>query len=373
MFGMRFTVRTPVIAAMACVAGIASNAVVRPAHTAPQTVDSTAARNPNMTASAEMRGIFTALTTAYAYSLDADFFEDRHNRDTVLAALQALVSNTEALETHGAGLDPSFDYLRHSLAGDAYEALERYQNRQFAGSRFMLGKLVENCATCHVRLPAGESFDTGAKFLERADIGALPPVDRVNIEVATRQFDRAIATYEEIFQLPDMTAPGLMLIGAFEGYLKLCIGVKGTTRRAIRTLTKYKQRGDITPNTRAEVGAWIAALQRLDLAAAAGHELEAARELIADTEPVKRAPQNRQHLVEYVAAASLLHRYMQAATAYDANLAEAYYLLAVAESHISRSQWISETRFLLERSTKADPNSEFAQQAEHILKTWPDS
>jgi hypothetical protein len=320
--------------------------------------------------SASMRGIFTALTTAYAYSLDMEFFEDRHNRDTVLAALEALVNNTEALETHGAGLDPSFDYLRHSLASDAYQALERFQNRQFPGSKFMLSKLVENCATCHVRLPADGSFDTGAKFLEDADIEALPPVDRINIEVATRQFDRAIATYEELIQMPEMTAPGLLLIGAFEGYFKLCIGVKEDTRRPVQTLEAFQTRDDMPESAKREAATWIAALNGLDLASAAGHELEFARNLVGNAEPARRAPQDRSRLVEYIAAASALHQYLQNASTYDTNLAEAFYLLAVAESRTSRSPWISETEFLLEQSIKAAPDSDAAKRAKRILKNW---
>ena len=74
---------------------------------------------------ATMRGIFNALATSYSYSLDIDYFQDRHNRDTILASLEALVANTGALEQHGGGLDPSFDYLRRFLAGDAEEALKR--------------------------------------------------------------------------------------------------------------------------------------------------------------------------------------------------------------------------------------------------------
>jgi hypothetical protein len=352
-----------------CLTIVFAGKSVSPNSAAAQESDSPEAANTDDT-SASMRGIFTALTTAYAYSLDVEFFEDRHNRDTVVAALQALVINTEALESHGAGLDPSFDYLRHSLAGDAYEALERYQNRQFAGSKFMLNKLVENCATCHVRLPADEPFDTGAKFLEDADIQALTPVDRVNIGVATRQFDQAIATYEEIIQLPKMTAPGLLLIGAFEGYFKLCIGVKGDTQRPARTLEVFQKRNDLPDNSKTEATTWIAALKTLDLASADGRELAFARDLIGDAEPAKRAPQDRSRLVENVAAASVLHQYLRHVPSFDTNLAEAFYLLAVAESHVSRSPWISETQYLLEQSIKAAPDSDIAKKANRILKDW---
>jgi hypothetical protein len=321
---------------------------------------------------ATMRGIFTALTTAYGYSLDMEYFEDRHNREDITAALEALVFNTDALEDHGGGLDPSFDYLRRSLATDAEQALQRFQDRQFLGSQFMLSKLMENCATCHGRLPADQAFDTGARFLQEANVAAIPPVDRVNIEIATRQFDNALETYEEIFALPNMTDQGLSLIGAFEGYLKLCIGVVGDTDRAIATLQTFIKRSDMPDELRKQVGLWISALGSLDLAAAQGKELETARSLVGEADVmVRRAPNTYpDRLIEFIAASSLLHRYLQAASTYDDTIAEAYYLLAVAESQIAKSFWISETAFLLEKSIRQAPKTESAAKAYRALKEY---
>ncbi len=321
---------------------------------------------------ATMRGIFGALTSAYTYSLDMEYFEDRHNRETITAALQALVLNTDALENHGGGLDPSFDYLRHTLAADAEQALQRYQDRQFLGSQFMLSKLMENCATCHGRIPSDQAFDNGAKFLDDANVAAIPPVDRVNVEIATRQFDRALATYEEIFKLPKMTDQGLSLIGAFEGYLKLCIGVVDNTDRALATLQTFLKRSDMPDALRKQVALWIQSLGSLDLVAAKGNELDTARTLVGDAEVVvRRAPNTYpDRLVEFVAAASLLHQYLQAMSTYDDTIAEAYYLLAVAESQIAKSFWISETAFLLEQSIRQAPKTESAAKAYRALKEY---
>ncbi len=334
--------------------------------------DETDEKGESQITQATMRGIFTALTSAYAYSLDMEYFEDRHNRETITAALQALVLNTDALEEHGGGLDPSFDYLRRSLATDAEQALQRYQDRQFLGSQFMLSKLMENCATCHGRIPADQAFDNGAAFLDKANVAAIPPVDRVNIEIATRQFDKALVTYEEIFQLPRMTDQGLALIGAFEGYLKLCIAVVGDTDRAIGTLQTFLTRDDMPDELRKQVSLWISSLGALDLAAEDGRELDMARTLVGDAEVMMRRAPNTypNRLVEFVAASSLLHRYLMAASAYDDTIAEAYYLLAVAESQIARSYWISETAFLLEQSIRQAPKTDSAKKAYRALKDY---
>jgi len=316
---------------------------------------------------ATMRGIFTALTSAYSYSLDMEFFEDRHNRDTVVGSLEALVANTSALEEHGGGLDPSFDYLRRFLAGDAEEALKRYQERQYLGSQFMLNKLMENCATCHTRLPSDQAFGTGAQFLKEANVSSMAPVDRVNIEIAARQFDRALSTYEEIFALPTMTEQGLRLIGAFEGYLKIAVGVRNDTARPSRALEKFLQRNDVTPGLREEIRGWIGDLAALDLKAGTASPLETARRLVGDATVAKKPPSSRPELVRMVAANTLLHRHLQTLSSYDAEASEVYYLLAVTESRVTRSYWIAETDFLLEKAVRSAPKSDYARKALSLL------
>jgi hypothetical protein len=316
---------------------------------------------------ATMRGIFNALTTSYSYSLDIDYFQDRHNRETVLASLEALVANTGALEEHGGGLDPSFDYLRRFLAGDADQALKRYTDRQYLGSQFVLNKLMENCATCHSRLPSDQAFETGAKFLKEANVSSMAPVDRVNIEIAARQFDNALSTYEEIFALPNMTEQGLRLIGGFEGYLKIAIGVKNDTTRPTRALEKFLQRDDVSAGLCEEIRGWIGDLVALDLKAGAASPLETARRLVGDATVDKKPPAVRPELVRMVAANTLLHRHLQTLSSYDSEASEVYYLLAVTESRVSRSYWIAETDFLLEKAVRSAPKSDYARKAFAVL------
>ena len=50
--------------------------------------------------------------------------------------------------------------------------------------------------------------------------------------------------------------------------------------------------------------------------------------------------------------------------------AEAYYLLGVAESYISRSHWISETEFFLETAIRTNPQSKTARKAYVVLEEY---
>ncbi len=327
-----------------------------------------AERAPSNVTQATMRGIFTSLTKAYSYSLDLEFFQDRHNRDTIRAALEALVANTGALEAHGGGLDPSFEYMRRYLAGDAGEALKRFNEREYLGSQFMLNKLLENCATCHSRLPADRSFEIGAEFLKEARIEGISPVDRVDIEIAARQFDAALDTYEQIFALRNMTAEGLQLIGAFEGYLRITLGVKNDPVRPTQVFTAFLKRADMPEELRGQVRAWIDDLRTLDMAAASREPLAAGRRLVDGAAVVRRPPPMRPELVRMVAANALLHRYLRSMPAQAPEASEVFYLLAVTESRISRSFWIVETDFLLEKAVRAAPKSDYARKAFTLLE-----
>ena len=326
------------------------------------------ARPESQATRATMRGIFTAFTSVYSRSLDMDYFSDPRNRDAVAASLEAFAANAKALDDHGGGLDPSFGFLRQSLAADADEVLKRYREGQYLGSQFMLNKLMEDCAACHLRLPADEAVDFSADFLKQAEIGKLSPVDRVSVEIASRQFGRALATYEEILASPSIPAEGLAMIGAFEGYLKICIGVRNQTERPIRTFETFMERDDMPTDLKQQVGGWIGELKALDLSKAPGKELVLARSLAGDAPVLSRPPSDRSGLVRMVAANASLHQYLQSVSSYDTEASEAYYLLAVTESHIARSDWINEVDYLLEQAVRSDPKSAFAQKALGILE-----
>ncbi len=317
---------------------------------------------------AGMRGIFLTLVTAYSYSLDPQAFEDPSNRTRVREALRALSANASEFEGHGGGLNPSFGYLRHSLARDARDVAGRFDRGQYMGARFVLGEIVQNCVTCHTKLPARTSFELGAEFTKQAEIHKLPPVERVNLEVAARQFAVALDTYEQLFAEPKTTPETLELVNAFAGYLRVCIGALNDTKRPLRVFEAYSQRSDLSPAQRELVAGWAAALENTDLEKSARNELPTARRLVAEAEAARKNGEDRSRLVDYVVATSLLHRFVETNPQNASDLSEAYYLMGVAESRITRSYWISETDYLLEQAIRSNPKTAVAKQAYAFLR-----
>jgi len=330
---------------------------------------SSAAQNGSATRT-RMRGVFVTVTTAYKYSLDPQAFEDPGNRNKIQSSLQALVANTSELERHGIELDPSFDYLKRSLAQDASEALTRFEQGQYMGSRWMLNKLVENCVTCHSKLPADKKVDIGAAFMKDAEVKSLDPLPRAELEIATRRFDAAIGTYEKVFADPSVSPQTISITGAFENYLRLCISVRREPDRAVRSLATFAARDDVPENLRSLVREWIRSLGAVDLGVAAADGLTVGRREIDEARARIRYPKDRTRQVEFIWAAALLHQFLRETEPGDARAAEAYYLLGVAESYISRSYWISETDYLLELAIRQAPHTQMARDAYAFLEEY---
>jgi len=317
-----------------------------------------------------MRSIFLTLSNAYIYSLDATAFEAPENHEKILEMLESLDTNAHDLDSHGVGLDPSFDYLKRSLVRDADDALQRFKTGNYVGSRFVLSKITDNCVTCHTKLPARQQFDLGSKFVEIEDVKSLSPYSRATLETATRQFNRAMDTYEGILASPNMRPNDLQLFNVFENYFKISIGALSNTQRPLGTLLEFAQRPNLPKGLRDDLQSWVRQLDALRLDELDGDKLGNAKTIIESAVKETSSKSDRSELVNFIVAISLLHRYLVEGPEDDLDVAQTYYLLGVAESYVAYSYWISEVDFLLEKAIRQAPKSDVAKQALAFLEEY---
>jgi tetratricopeptide (TPR) repeat protein len=317
-----------------------------------------------------MRGLYQALSTALLKSLDDDAFQDSASREEVLVSLRMLSANADRLERHAKELGPSYDYLRRSLAKDCRDAAARFVRGDYIATQFVLMKLTENCVACHSRQPLGQPFDLGQDFVEDTRVQSLPPEDRLQLEIATRQFDRAMETCEQVLLSSETVPEYIAVTGIFEAYLKLAVRVEENTDRSISSLRAFAERPDLSSYIGNLAEAWVDALERLEDDRKRDSDLDTARELIHEAQALNRFPSDRRGLVQLIAASSRIHDYLTPEPSDKLSVSEAYYLLGLTESHISRSYWISETQFFLERSVRVAPKSESAREAYDLLEAY---
>jgi hypothetical protein len=297
-------------------------------------------------------------------------FADPTRREQLLLALRALALHGERLEAHGRHRDAGFGLLSRSLARDAAEIRDRYEEGRIAESRFLLHEMTENCVACHSRLPDDRAHPLGQRLVRDETLAAAPPEERVRLEMATRQWDRALATYEALFESRSRSPADLDLMGHFDAYLEACLRVKRDPTRPLATFGKLARREDTPPLLREHMDAWIFSLRELEAREPLGDPLAEAQSLLDDARDRSRFGDDRRALVYYVAASSELHRYVNEPGRTPAELGEAYYLLGLIESRVGRSFWLSQTEHYLEASIRIAPAQRSAQRAYDLLEEF---
>lgn len=325
-------------------------------------------RDPARFEQETMPVIADALTHALPLSLREDQLEDPSRREAYGGAVATLAHNAAALEAHGKTREASFGYLSGSLARDASEALHRFEAGRTGESQFFVRELVNDCVACHSRLPDPGSSALGARLLRRARMDEIEPAERARLEVATRQFDAALDTWESLFRDPTVPPGKLDLEGELVDYLVVNIRVRGDLRRPQVPLEQLAARPDVPGYLEEDLAAWLASLHRLDRSPRSGALLSEARALVADARPDGGDRIDRGDLVQELLASSLLHRFVATPGRTPAELAEAYYLLGLTETRIRHSAWLSEAEFYLETAIRTDPSSPWAARSFALLE-----
>lgn len=319
-----------------------------------------------------MQQLFRDLALVFRLSLEENRFEDASNRDEILASLYALAANAEQLEVHGRDADPSSEFFQRSLVRDANEAVMRFRQGQFQGTRFLIEQLIDNCFACHSRLPSDRTFQIGERFLEETPVETMTEESRARVQVAMRQFDDALDTYELLFASQELPASEIAATGAFEDYLRICLRVENDCERAVATFERFRRRPDVPLYLDDRLRGWSGDLERIGKkrAQAARDPLGCGRELIRDAQYQSAFPNDPKGTVGFMVASGCLHRYLETPPEDDHRLAEACYLLGVAESHVSPSYWQSQTEALLEKAIRTAPRSVYGRMAFNFLEEY---
>lgn len=316
---------------------------------------------------AAMRPILEALRTALPLATNPERFAAPASRPELEGAFRALSASAGSLAAHARGHEPGFERLGRYFAERTAAIERRYRAGDVEESRFLLWMVAESCLDCHERLPSADSR-LGSRLIDKTSLGALPAEDRVRFEVASRQFTRALDTYEGLFRDPAMPPTRLDLGGHLTDYLLVAIRVVGEPARARRGLEILLERKDLSRYLDAQLRAWTAALARLESRPAAPDLVADARALLDEAARRARYPADRQVLVEAIAASARLNRFVAAHPAASAATAEAYYLLGRAEYLIHRSYGASLAELHLETAIEMAPRSTFANDAYDLLE-----
>lgn len=313
-------------------------------------------------ARADMREIYTSIRVLVPLSADENAFGDPKNRERIRDALSKLAARAEHVADHVGDKDRRIRYLGGSLSRESMEALRRFDEGRMRDARFFVQQLPDFCVACHSALPSPKDSPLARDFVSDKELARLSPDRRAVLQVATRRFDDALASYESVFASP--TVHPAELLHPLTQYLTVSIRVKNDLMRPVPILEKLAARPDLWNNLRTDLERWIETLKTIASEPATEPTLESARAPLDEAAAIIRFPTDRQVLVHYLVASSRFHRYLDS-HAHESNrdMAEAYYWLGLIESRVGGNYWVSESDFYLETAIRLAPGGPIAERA----------
>ena len=313
-----------------------------------------------------MHEIFASIALTMPASVEPGEFRDPANRAKITTALGELAASAERLEQYSESAGGTREYLAHSIARDARDVERAYTAEQFGRAAFMVQQIAENCISCHTRLPDAADSPVAKGFVDEALFAQLPLEPRASLQMATRRFDDARLTLEQLLASDEHAA---LLLNALTDYLVVNLRVKGDFERPVPVLEMFATREDAWPTLRRAARGWAAALPELAPVVAAEPELATARRILEQGKKLSPVERDHMPLVHWVAASSVLERFIERGDAEPAALGEAYYLLGSIEARIGRQYWVTPAPFLFETSIRLAPGEDFSEEAYAILET----
>lgn len=325
-----------------------------------------------------MRQVFEDMKVLIPLSLDEATWADPEAQPTIRAALERLEGAASALEVHGRRREAGFNEIALNLGRDLSEVREHYRIGAFEEARFFLTGSLQSCVACHVRLPAEHTFPLADQLIDRIEVQSLEPRERAWLYVTVRRFDSALSIWEGLIADPKLTAAELDASGVLVDYLNVVLRVRTDIPRARKTLSVLAARKDVPVYLAERLRSWQSALERLDpksFLPGARKALEHGSALAIEAGQVAQGPFGRDGLVQDLAAASLLVRWLEEdrarresetrnPTAKErADTAQAYYWLGVVEARSLDGFWVNLSERHLESAIRADPKGPFAKKA----------
>lgn len=281
-----------------------------------------------------MRDVADSLETLLPLSVDSDKFLDPDNRDIVMRHLSRLEDSADALADHGASQSLDFQLLAGAFSRAASRIRADFQYLHPAEARYFLTDLTQHCVACHSRDAASRDFPLSRSLNQYLEEQPLDRRERARLQLALRQFDDAMDTWEDLLGDSAVAAVDMSLDGDFVEYLTLAVRVRGEFERAARPLRQVAAREETPFYLRRRLAVWIDDLEAAEANRGRPVTMERARELFhrPDTRPGLLG--NDSQLVADLALSARLTRLTASEDADlpPAQLAEAYYMLGVLEA-----------------------------------------
>lgn len=320
-----------------------------------------------------MHDVAEALEVLLPLSLDDEAFLSADNREVVSQHLSNLETAAGALMKHGSSESLDFRLLASAFARATSEIRQDFEDLNPADARFFLVDLTQHCVACHSRDVTDRDFPLSnalKKYLEEQPFNER---ERARLQVALRQFEDAMKTWESVLSDPAVSAVDMALEGVFTEYLAIAIRVQEQYARPAGQLEKVRARDEVPFYLKRRLKTWIDDLKAAESRKDKTLTIPEAREMFLRPETRPGLLWNDTHLVSDLALFASLRRLVESdeSTVAPEQLSEAYYMLGVLEARTTGlySTLPSMERFW-EAAIRAAPDSPYAVDAYALIEEY---
>jgi hypothetical protein len=296
-------------------------------------------------------------------------FQSKENQPLIAGKLEKMAESAARLDSHGKSQESGFKYMSNVFAADVGQIRDWYNTGRYEGARFYLHNIVDRCVECHSKLESKQNFPRSQDFFKDVDTKSLPVLELARLQIATRQFDSALETYERFLVAPQAAREIGFGRDVFTDYLKISLRVKRDISRPRRTFAAFLKRHDVPAYLLALVKTWSEDLVEIDTKQMLSKtDMETAKKAIQFAKARMDYPADRSGLVYYTLASAMLQGVVKDPGQKDIEKAEAYYYLGITELLLTNSLWASGSQPYFESAIRIAPNAPFAQDAYAIVE-----
>ncbi len=315
-----------------------------------------------------MAEIYKSMQVLLPESLNIRTLNDLEKKKQFEENLKILREKSKWLAEHTGDKEVGFQFLSYSLAADVEEAHFQYSRGRISDSQAMIRSLVSNCVSCHSRLP-GQDLKGQTALFSQIKFRNLSLIERARLEVALRQFDKALMTYEEIIASQRFPWPRNINADPFIDYLTISIRVKSDYARALTAISNLKKKRTVPPYLRADLEVWIDSLNQLKNDKKLHQKtIDTVRVVMNKAKQKMEFQLDNKGLIYHIHASKLIHEILDNDKLPAHQKAEAYYLLGLTEMLMGRGYWLPKAVQYLESSIRLAPKTRYARKAYETLE-----
>lgn len=266
----------------------------------------------------QMQSMAQDVKNLLPFLYDKQSFSDPKNKELIRRSLKDFGQAAHQVKPQTGkpylGDDLLIEYSLNNLKEDLNRALLTFDNGQYEYSRSVAKASMGHCFRCH---SVGAPGASAAWDLEEIHNLNIAPIEKADLLVATRKFDKALSYMESTLNSPEfLKAYAFDFEAMLRRYLALIIRVENAPTRALTELDKILNRGDTPQYIAEQAKGWRQSLKAW--ASEKSRPPKNAADMLAQVEKRFKRAHAIQHFekdhagdVEYLRATSLLHQGMK--------------------------------------------------------------